>query len=168
ATRVSPIRRTGDTPVAHPTDRRHSCRRWWPRRRASLPHHPPSRAPKKQLLQVVSGKRKLFLPVGAKTCFGGEAPWTKATLPPHSEFSLKFCFLRVICAFTVNFFLPEQLIGNFQKLRPPFTGHPEPLNSSRLQNTVPQKKRPARLRRVGRIMRNENQCGTRFPTQRQQ
>jgi hypothetical protein len=29
---------------------------------------------KKQLLQVVGGKRKLFLPVGAKTCFGGEAP----------------------------------------------------------------------------------------------
>jgi hypothetical protein len=28
----------------------------------------------KQLLQVVGEKRKLFLPVGAKTCFGGEAP----------------------------------------------------------------------------------------------
>jgi len=63
----------GDKSVAHPTDRRHSCRRWWRRRRASLPHHPPSRAPMKQLRQVVGGKRKLFLPVGAKTCFGGEA-----------------------------------------------------------------------------------------------
>jgi hypothetical protein len=28
----------------------------------------------KQLLQVVGGPGKLFLPVGAKTCFGGEAP----------------------------------------------------------------------------------------------
>ena len=28
---------------------------------------------KKQLLQVVGGKIKLFLPVGAKTCFGGWA-----------------------------------------------------------------------------------------------
>ena len=69
----------GDKSVAHPTDRRHSCRRWWPRRRASLPHHPPSRAPMKQLMQVVGGPEKLFLPVGAKTCFGGWAlqkkPW---------------------------------------------------------------------------------------------
>jgi hypothetical protein len=37
----------GDKSVAHPTDRRHSCRRWW--------------------------HGKLFLPFGAKTCFGGEA-----------------------------------------------------------------------------------------------
>ncbi len=36
-------------------------------------------------------------------------PWTKATLPPQSEFSIKFGFLRVTCAFTVSFFLPEQL-----------------------------------------------------------
>ena len=61
----------GDKSVAHPTDRRHSCRRWWPRRRASLPHHPPSRAPMKQLLQIVGGPRKLFLRAAAKTCFGG-------------------------------------------------------------------------------------------------
>ena len=32
------------------------------------------RAAKKQLLQVIGGPGKLFLPVGAKTCFGGEAP----------------------------------------------------------------------------------------------
>jgi hypothetical protein len=36
----------------------------------------------------------------------GEA---KATLPPHSEFSIKFYFLRVTCAFTDRFFLSEQL-----------------------------------------------------------
>ena len=29
---------------------------------------------KKQLLQVIGGKRNLFLTVGAKTCFGGWAP----------------------------------------------------------------------------------------------
>jgi len=31
----------------------------------------------KQLLQVVGGPGKLFLTVGAKTCFGGEAPKKK-------------------------------------------------------------------------------------------
>ena len=31
-------------------------------------------AAKKQILQVLDGHRTLFLPVGAKTCFGGEAP----------------------------------------------------------------------------------------------
>ena len=70
----------GDKSVAHPTDRRHSCRRWWPRRRASLPHHPPSRAPMKQLLQVVGGPKNLFLPVGAKTRFGGWAPMKQLLL----------------------------------------------------------------------------------------
>ncbi|MEN9635801.1 MAG: hypothetical protein RL077_4205, partial [Verrucomicrobiota bacterium] len=64
ATRVSPIRRTGDTPVA---DGGHEGV-------LRCPHHPPSRAPMKQLLQVVGEKRKRFLPVGAKTCFSGEAP----------------------------------------------------------------------------------------------
>ena len=36
-------------------------------------------------------------------------PWTKATLPPQSEFSIKFGFLRVTCAFADSFFHPEQL-----------------------------------------------------------
>ncbi len=36
-------------------------------------------------------------------------PWTKATRSPQSEFSLKFCVLRVTCAFTVSVFHPEQL-----------------------------------------------------------
>ncbi len=44
---------------------------------------------------------------------GVESPcfshWTRATLPPPSEFSLKFCFLRVTCTFTVSVFHPEQL-----------------------------------------------------------
>ncbi len=75
ATRVSPIRRTSDraprralllgrgatrvSPIA--TDRRHSCRRWWPRRRASLPHHPPSQetasASRWWALKAVSSRR---------------------------------------------------------------------------------------------------------------
>ena len=72
--RIAP-RSRGDKSVAHPTDRRHSCRRWWPRRRASLP---PPHHPKNPLLQVVGGPGKLFLPVGAKTCFGG---WASKKLP---------------------------------------------------------------------------------------
>ncbi|MEN9632515.1 MAG: hypothetical protein RL077_919, partial [Verrucomicrobiota bacterium] len=89
----------GDKSVAHPTDRRHSCRRWWPRRRASLPHHPPSRAPMKQLLQVVGGKRKLFLPVGAKTCFGG---WAPRSPRPKSDFCRDRKNQRQHCAPTLN------------------------------------------------------------------
>ncbi|MEN9637662.1 MAG: hypothetical protein RL077_6066, partial [Verrucomicrobiota bacterium] len=37
----------------------------------------------------------------ASPCF---PPWTKATLRPQSEFSIKFCFLRVTCAFADSFF----------------------------------------------------------------
>ena len=40
--------------------------------------------------------------------------------PSHSKFSLKFCFLRVTCAFTVSFFLPEQLRKNGGARRPRF------------------------------------------------
>ena len=60
ATSVSPIRRTGDTPVA---DGGHE----------GVLRSPTTHHPKKQLLQVIGGPGKLFLPVGAKTCFGGEA-----------------------------------------------------------------------------------------------
>ena len=69
---MSPIRRTGDTPVADgghegvlrsPTT--HLARK-------QLLQVVGERA-NKQLIQVVGGPGKLFLPVGAKTCFGGWA-----------------------------------------------------------------------------------------------
>jgi hypothetical protein len=42
----------------------------------------------KQLLQVVGEKRKLFLPVGAKTCFGGEAARWRMRMPAKPRLSL--------------------------------------------------------------------------------
>ncbi len=80
----------GDKSVAHPTDRRHSCRRWWAwksvssRRGQNLFWWGGSRAAGATRVSPIrrtggtpvadGGHGNLFLPVGAKTCFSGEAP----------------------------------------------------------------------------------------------
>ena len=80
----------GDKSVAHPTDRRHSCRRWWAWKAVSSRRgqnlfwwggsHVAGAARVSPIRRTGDtpvadgGLGKVFLPVGAKTCFGGEAP----------------------------------------------------------------------------------------------
>ena len=80
----------GDKSVAHPADRRHSCRRWWVLKSVSsspgqnLFWWGGSHAAGATRVSPIrrtgdtpvadGGPGNLFLPVGAKTCFGGEAP----------------------------------------------------------------------------------------------